>query len=74
MTGRAGLQKKLRVSGVQITGSFYFEIFMVRSKYFQFDTNLDGSEEPRSEKPFVCGQSSSGQGLLGVKSTSTPSP
>lgn len=36
-------------------------------------TNLEGREDPRSEKPFVR-VSSSGQGLLGVKSTSSPSP
>lgn len=35
--------------------------------------NLEGREEPRSEKPLVR-VSSSGMGLLGVKSTSSPSP
>ncbi|TNN49026.1 hypothetical protein EYF80_040788 [Liparis tanakae] len=35
--------------------------------------HLEGREEPRSEKPLVR-ESSSGQGLLGVKSTSSPSP
>lgn len=36
-------------------------------------TDLEGSEDPRSENAFVR-LSSSGQGLLGMKSTSSPSP
>lgn len=36
-------------------------------------SNLEGSEDPRSENPLVR-VSSSAQGLLGIKSTSSPSP
>lgn len=47
-----------------------FNIFCILT---QRSTHLDGSEDPRSEKPFVR-VSSSGQGLLGVNSTSSDSP
>lgn len=47
-------------------------VYIIKGACF-LSTNLEGREDPRSEKPFVR-VSSSGQGLLGVKSTSSPSP
>lgn len=46
---------------------------MRRAKIQCLSIDLEGREDPRSEKPFVL-ESSSGDGLLGVKSTSSPSP